>query len=60
MATKLKNRALGVIAGGIAGRRHSYNMVTDDKIAKMMKITYQQRTEAKIKWAVKTTTIGVR
>ena len=53
MATKLKNRALGVIAGGIAGRRRSYNLVTDDKIAKMMKITYQQRTEAKIKWAVK-------
>ena len=53
MATKLKNRALGVIAANRQGRRRSYNSITDEKIAKMMEITYQQRTEAKIKWAVK-------
>ena len=35
------------------GRKRNYNTITDEKIAKMMEVTYQQRTEAKIKWAVK-------
>ena len=40
------------MGGGIRGMRRSYNTVSNDKIAKMMEITYQDRTEAKIKWAV--------
>ena len=33
--------------------RHSYNSVSDEKISKMMQVTFQQHTEAKIKWAFK-------
>ena len=52
MANKLKHRALGVLNSKNQGRRRSYNMITDEKLTKMMEVTYQQRTEAKIKWAV--------
>ena len=34
-------------------RRHSYNVVSEEKITKMMEVHYQHRTEANIKWAVK-------
>ena len=51
-AHKLKTRALGVCRGGVQGRARLYNSVTDEKLAKMMEVTYQQRTEAKMKWAV--------
>ena len=37
----------------VQGREHSYNSVSESKIAKMMELNYQKRTEAKIKWAVK-------
>ena len=37
----------------MAGRKRNYNLVSDSKIAKMMEVKFQQRTEAKIKWAVK-------
>ena len=49
----MKNRALGVCRGGVEGRRRSYNVVSEEKISKMMELNFQQRTEAKIKWAVR-------
>ena len=33
--------------------RRSYNSISDEKISKMMQVTFQQCTEAKIKWAFK-------
>ena len=53
VATKFKCRALGLRSGGVEGRRRSFNSVSEEKVHQMMKVTYQQRTEAKIKWAVK-------
>ena len=50
MANKLKKRALG---RGNRGMNRMFNTVSEDKIRNMMKLTFQQRTEAKIKWAVK-------
>ena len=34
-------------------KTRSYNVISEEKIGKMMEVTYQQRTEAKIRWAVK-------
>ena len=52
MASKLKQRALGLNTTNQVGK-HSYNMISEEKMAKMMEVTYQARTEAKIRWAVK-------
>ena len=46
----MKYKAIGVINGG---RKRNYNSISEDKIAKMMEVTYQQRTKAKIQWALK-------
>ena len=32
---------------------HSYNKASEEKVKKMMEITFQERTEAKIKWALR-------
>ena len=32
---------------------HSYNKVSEEKVKKMMEITFQERTEANIKWALR-------
>ena len=52
-ANKLKNRALGIGKAASAGRKRSFNTISEDKLSKMMQLTFQQRTEAKIKWAVR-------
>ena len=52
-ANKLKTRALGCFGRGNRGRKRSFNTVSEEKINQMMELTYQQRTEAKIKWPVK-------
>ena len=51
-ANRLKSRAISTLGGVQRGRVRSFNMVSDQKIAKMMELTYQDCTEAKIKWAV--------
>ena len=43
---------MGVVRGGIEGRKKSYNTISEDQMLQMMEVNYQQRTEAKIKWAV--------
>ena len=48
---QLKHKDLGVQRGGVRGRKRTYHNVTDEKISKLMEINFQQRTEAKIKWA---------
>ena len=48
-----KNCAFAVGRGAGRGMKCYYNMVTKEKIGKMMEICYQQCTEAKIKWAVR-------
>ena len=52
-ANKLKNRALGIGKAASAGRKRSFNTISEDKLSKMMQLTFQQHTEAKIKWAVR-------
>ena len=48
---KLKQKAIG--HGLKTGMRHSYNNISEEKLAKMMEVTYQDRIEAKMRWAVK-------
>ena len=52
MVNRLKNRSIGMKTSGPRGRIRSYNRVSDEKITKMMEVTFQQCTEAKIKWAL--------
>ena len=52
-ANKLKNRALRGVGRGNRGMARNYNIVSNEKITNMMKVQFQQRTEVKIKWAVK-------
>ena len=52
MANKLKRVAITNVNRGHQGRKRSFNIVNDEKIARMMEIHYQQRTEVKIKWAL--------
>ena len=49
---RLNGTAIGTKARGNRGTVRSYNRVTDEKIKKMMEISFQERTEAKIKWAL--------
>ena len=53
LTNRLKNQDVECLGHGNRGMRRSFNTVTDEEIAKMMKITFQQRTESKIKWALK-------
>ena len=50
---KLKTNAKKYFWGSAKGRTRKYNYVPKEKLTKMMEVTFQQRTEAKIKWAVK-------
>ena len=50
---KLKKRAVGILGAAVQGRKRSYNSVSEDKLKRMMEMTYEQRSEAKIRWAVK-------
>ena len=49
----MKNTTKGNYAGvkRLVGRK--YNVVTKDKLKKMMEVRFQSRSEAKIRWAVK-------
>ena len=51
-AGRLKAKALATTHAMVRGRKQNFNSVTDQKIEKMMEITFQERTEAKIKWAL--------
>ena len=51
-AGQLKKLAISKGVQKNTGRRRSYNIVSEEKIAKMMEVKYQARTEVKIKWAV--------
>ena len=51
-AGKVRSKALGVYRGGVRGRQRTYHSISEDKVNKMMQLKYQQRTEAKIKWAL--------
>ena len=51
--TKLKRRAVGLLNGRVEGRKRNYNYVSDEKLKRMMECTFEVRSEAKIKWAVK-------
>ena len=50
---QLKKKAIGVLGGQSQGRKRQYNIVSEQKLRKMMELTYEVRSEAKIKWAVK-------
>ena len=39
--------------GIIGGRKRQYNIVSQEKINKMMELQYEAGTESKVKWAVK-------
>ena len=52
VATKVKRRALGLHRTGLQGRKRNFNVVSEEKTNKMMELSFQQRTEAKIRWAV--------
>ena len=51
--SKLKKHALGVVRGGVEGRKRNFHNISNEKINKMMQMEYQVRSEVKIKWAVK-------
>ena len=42
VASQRKKFALGVARGGVQGRKRKFNVISEDKIAKMVKINYQQ------------------
>ena len=50
---KIKKRAVGILGGLIQGRKRNYNIVSEQKIGKMMELNFQKRSEAKIRWALK-------
>ena len=50
---KAKKRAMGILGGAVQGRKRHYNLITSEKIKKMMEVQYQARSESKIRWAVK-------
>ena len=51
--TKQRNQTKGNYVGvkHLIGRK--YNVVTKEKLKKMMEVRFQSRSEAKIRWAVK-------
>ena len=49
----MKKRAVGVLSGRIEGRTRKYNNVSSEKLKRMMQFSFEARSEAKIKWAVK-------
>ena len=50
-ASKLKSKVIGICSA--KGMKHTYNSVSEEKLAKMMEVNYQERTEIKMRWAVK-------
>ena len=51
--TKLKKKSLGILNNKVQGRKWNFNIVSNEKINKMMERNYQVRSVTKIKWAVK-------
>ena len=51
-AKKVMSRSHQVLNAAKQGRKRSYNYVSGDKLKKMMELSFQTRTEAKIKLAV--------
>ena len=49
----MKKRAVGVLTGMAEGRKRKYNYVSEEKLKKMMEFSFEARSEAKIKWAVR-------
>ena len=49
----MKKKAIGVMGTAVKGKRRHFNVVSEEKIRRMMEMNYEIRSEAKIKWAVK-------
>ena len=52
-ANRLKNQAMGIKKAITTGMRRIFNTISEEKIKRMMEVTYQERIEAKLRWAVK-------
>ena len=50
---KLKKHAVGILGGAAQGRKRIYNTISEDKLKKMLELSFHERSEAKIRWAVK-------
>ena len=50
---RLKRKAIGILGSNHQGRTRNYNIVSEDKLKKMMSVTFEVRSEAKMRWAVK-------
>ena len=50
---RLKRKAIGILGSNPQGKTRNYNIVSEDKLKKMMSVTFEVRNEAKMRWAVK-------